>query len=385
MRPAFAYVAATTFFVAGCFSVHLRRLPDDERIKRVVSLQGTPACVRAVMLQLHQGAIEEAHEVPVDDGKDVQVFAAPFAPEKPVVLDVTVAQAASQCSTPLHARFRQQMATLAAEVLIDFAKLQPQAPLRVPGGPLLPGQPGGPELSQSGLESPPTLAPDPGIGTSVVAQLAAQKDASPHAMDGQTHLIHDYPWHEAARGVYWLAAHPKADPKKVRGADVLFFAETDCQQAAWYQYVQRRAVFSDARRQVMGTGFFGHSGRNDTVAGEAPMVDDGLPYPAQQAGPDPAMEATPGIPIRNVTADPADVIDNLSAVLGAGKYKFKGAQRLRLEHRFWTYLICQEPYAVLGHFEWGTDVDVSSVRDEDAFRPAGLQDPLPAPTWIAGP
>ena len=71
--------------------------------------------------------------------------------------------------------------------------------------------------------------------------------------------------------------------------------------------------------------------------------------------------------------------------LGGGKYRFKGSQRMRLEHRFWTYLICREPYVILGHYEWGTDVIVSSVRDEPPFQPPGLQDPSPAPVWVPGP
>lgn len=388
MRSAFVGAAAASILLTGCFSVHLRRLSDDDRVKRVLTLTGAPACVKAVVLQLHQGGVHEAHEVPVDDGKYAQVFAAPFAAGKPVVLDITAAQTASPCPTSLHARFRKELAGFApGELAIDFKQVQPQPAARVPGGPILPGQPGGPELADGTLEAPPTLAPDPGVGSSLTVQLAAQKDAAPKAVEGQAHLIHDYPWHEAARGIYWLAAHPKTDPKKVRGADVVFFAETDCQRAAWYQYAQRKAVFStgDARPQVMGTGFIGHNGRHDTAAGEAPEVDDALPYPEQVAGADPAMEAEPGIPIRNATTDPADVIDTYSGVLGGGRYKFKGAQRLKLEHRFWTYLICREPYLVMGHFEWGTDVAVSSVRDEVPFQPPGIQEPQPEPKWVPGP
>jgi hypothetical protein len=375
--------------LAGCFTVHLRRLPDEERVKRVLTLTGTPACVQAVTFQVLQGAMEEVHEVLVDDGKFTQVLALPFAPGKPLTVYVAVSRASSPCNPGPEALLVAKVAAPGEAMLLAFKTLEARPPVHVPGGGLLPGQPGGPELgTATGADAPATLAPDPGVGTSVVTQLTQQKDTAPHAVEGQAHLVLDYPWQQSARGLYWLTAHARTDPKKVRGSDVLFAAETDCQDAAWYQYVQRRAVFLNTATppQPVGSGFIGRNGRQDIAGTAAPVVDEALPYPAQLAsGPSPAMETTPGIPIRTVTADPQDVIDTFSGVLGGGKYRFKGTQRMRLEHRFWTYLICRAPYVILGHYEWGTDVTVSSVRDEPPFQPPGLQDPVPAPVWVPGP
>jgi hypothetical protein len=58
---------------------------------------------------------------------------------------------------------------------------------------------------------------------------------------------------------------------------------------------------------------------------------------------------------------------------------------MKMEYRFWTYLICREPYQVVGHYEWGADVSANSIRDETPFQPAGIMDPDPAPKWIPGP
>jgi hypothetical protein len=376
---------------SGCASIHLRRLLDEDRVKHTVTLSDLPDCVDTVTLQLVQGNLWEGHEV-VRDGKVFsQLYVVPFDMSRPLDINVWIAGASGRCPLALHARLHKRVTPAAAkksELALSFLDAKPEPAARVPGGPVLAGEPGGAALGRlDGLESPPAFEPAEGAGKPVDVQLAEQKDAVGRAEKGTTHLFIDYPWQQAARGVYWLAGKPPPDPKRVRGADVLFLAETDCQDAAWYQYAQRKVLFLSATNPnvPVGQGFIQHDGRHEVKAGTTPAADEGLPYPHQKAGgPNPAIETLAGVPIlRN--AEGQDTIDTFNGALGEGRAKFPGAQRMRLESRFWTYLICRAPYQVVGHFEWGADASVTSVRDEPPYAPSGLADPAPEPKWFAGP
>jgi hypothetical protein len=384
---------AVALLASGCANVHLRRLSDDDRAKRTLVLSALPACVQSVTVQLVQGAAEEAHAVALEAGAGEQRFVVPFNPGKPFAVNLWVIGVAPGCKLPLHALYRKAVPALPAdqqeEIHLSWKDAKPDAPLRVPGGPVLPGEPGGPNQGDASTAEPTNaLAPDPGIGTGLAVQLSDQKDAAPAAESGTAHLISDYAWQQSARGIYWMAARPKPDPKRVRGTDVVFVAETDCLDAAWYQYLQQKALFQNAANPpaTLGQGYIGHDGKHEVARSAAPELDEGAPYPHQRAGgSSPAMESSPGIPVRGPTADPQDAIDLFNIVLAKGKPKFAGAQRMKMEYRFWTYLICREPYQVVGHYEWGADVSANSIRDETPFQPAGIVDPDPAPKWIPGP
>jgi hypothetical protein len=133
----------------------------------------------------------------------------------------------------------------------------------------------------------------------------------------------------------------------------------------WAQYKKNIDTFYDGDTEVA---------KKD----EGPAIDGQLPYRFQEQPGDgeARMSDQPGL--RNQAGDTdAEYASKQLKKIGVAQASGKKITKLVRVEKFWSYLICTDPYKVFGHYEWGFTVTLDTgdkTQNQSRFRigrPAG--------------
>ncbi|MBI3702719.1 MAG: hypothetical protein HY244_02425 [Rhizobiales bacterium] len=174
-----------------------------------------------------------------------------------------------------------------------------------------------------------------------------------------------------ATGISHLKATvpPQKGARRSYGPTYLFLASAPgCTKPIAVNYIQRTDSLLDSSDKVIQTSKLG------------PGIDGGVPYPAQgDAGGSHIMQDTPGISGPEGASDQQLALGDIAELKKNLNVPFaKDGIKAKREFKFWTYVICPEPYKVLGHWEWAFTIAVNSTA------PPHLKQAIDQePTWTA--
>jgi len=142
-----------------------------------------------------------------------------------------------------------------------------------------------------------------------------------------------------------------------------------CSDAVWVQYEQNNDSLYDRANKVP------QSNPQSEV-----KIDGRVPYEVQLQDPPGTvmMSDQPGLHNPSAASD-ADVAKKWVENVGNTEAPNKKIAKVERVESFWTYLICTEPYKIIGHYSWGFAVTL----EPDNAQPIKVTDRY-WPLWIAG-
>src|SRR6266566_2525145 len=142
-----------------------------------------------------------------------------------------------------------------------------------------------------------------------------------------------------------------------------------CSDAVWVQYEQNNDSLYDHANKVP------QSNPQSEV-----KIDGRVPYEVQLQDPPGTvmMSDQPGLHNPSAASD-ADVAKKWVENVGNTEAPNKKIAKVERVESFWTYLICTEPYKIIGHYSWGFAV----ALEPDNAQPIKVTDRY-WPLWIAG-
>jgi hypothetical protein len=380
--------------IAAVTALALSSCGGEGSSDRIFKVTGIDPCFEKVVIQVTQFDANEAHESDVaTDGSAEATFTQTFVSISPATLRVwpTKVKASTECENKkLHVPYVKKVANVGDKKSPDKIEVSVAATDRkeavIPTGqadaPKLPGQDGStPDVPAVDTANPPAPGKvhTPGtLGLHPAVDKAVKDDATTHSgTDHGSTTAHgpagDYGigWMRDANGVYHAELTPPAGTRERRGPAMVFFANPDgCAKCVVYQWVRQSLTWDgDPKLRT----YLDSDGTHETSS-SAPQVDKQSPYLAQRPGASPYAEDVPGPPNGQSAGQVAAGFDAISSKAPPSPTK------LVIGYEFWTYLVCVDPYYVVGHYEWSFEITVDIAANK--FDPA--TPPAPTVKWVPG-